>query len=155
MVRVYISIGSNHNREHNIAQAVSRLREIFGSIECSPVYHSAAVDGRGEDYQNMAAGFDTQVSPAELYAIMQGIEAELGRDRHQAEKVSIDLDILLYGDVIAPRLPHPDLFRYRHVLKPLADIAGDLVPPGSSVTISAMLRDVSPAKDEPKVIREC
>lgn len=140
MARVYISIGSNHNCEHNIARAVARLREIFGQIHCSPAYRSAAVNGRGADYQNMAVGLDTALPLEELRELMHGIEAELGRDRHQVDTVSIDLDILLYGDLVGPRLPHPDLFRYSHVLQPLADIAGELVPPGSDKSINELLQ---------------
>lgn len=143
VVRVYISIGSNHNRETNIAHALRRLRESFGEIQTSPVYRSAAVNGQGADYQNLAIGFDTALPFADVRQLMRSIEAELGRDRSQSEKISIDLDILLYGDETGPELPHPDVFRYSHVLRPMADIAGDLVPPGSTKTINQLLQGLA------------
>lgn len=139
MTRVYVSIGSNHNCEHNMAHAVARLRKIFGSVQCSSAYRSAAVNGRGPDYENMVVSFEVQLPLPQLHRMMQDIEAELGRDRTQAELVSMDLDILLYGDTTGPRLPHPDLFRCPHVLRPMADIAADLLPPGSGKTIKQLL----------------
>jgi len=158
MVRVYISIGSNQNRERNIAHTLDRLQGLFGSIQCSPVYRSAAVDGTGADYYNLAVGFDTALPLTELRHLMRAIEAELDRDRGQSHVVSIDLDVLLYGelggDFADCCLPHPDIFSYPHVLKPLADIAGDVVPPGSEKTIGELLEALAPQSDAAQRVGE-
>lgn len=158
MVQVYISIGSNQNREQNIASAIKRLRDAFGSIRCSGTYRSPAVGGRGSDYHNLTVGFNTDLPLPELRQLTRAIEEELGRNRSQLQVVTIDLDILLYGElageVAGCRLPHPDIFRYPHVLKPLADIAGDLVPPGSKHTVGELLKALARQSDEAQLVGE-
>ena len=51
----------------------------------------------------------------------------------------MDLDILLYGDLVRATpgylLPRPDLVKRAYMLKPLADIAPDLVHPVSRRTM--------------------
>ena len=59
--RVYVSLGSNADREANIRLAVAALREQFGAIELSPVYDSAAVGFDGSDFLNLVAGIDTSL----------------------------------------------------------------------------------------------
>lgn len=158
MVRVYISIGSNQNRERNIAYAVKRLQDTFGSIQCSPTYRSAAVGGNAADYHNLAVGFETGLSLAELRQFTRGVEVELGRDRTQDDVVSIDLDILLYGELSGTfdgcRVPHPDIFCHPHVLTPLADIAGNVAPPGSTQTIGELLKTLAPESHGAQLVGE-
>jgi 2-amino-4-hydroxy-6-hydroxymethyldihydropteridine diphosphokinase len=59
MARVYVSLGSNVDREIKIRQAVDLLREHFKEIDLSPVYDSAAVGFDGSNFLNLVAGFDT------------------------------------------------------------------------------------------------
>ena len=73
------------------------------------------------------------------------IEKTLGRERGfdgYADRL-IDIDLLLYGDVILdhPRLkiPHPTMEQRRFVLEPLAEIAPDLIHPVKGLTIRKML----------------
>ncbi len=42
MPRVWLSIGSNQDRVHNVRAAVARLRAAFGEVVVSPVYESEA-----------------------------------------------------------------------------------------------------------------
>lgn len=145
MPQVYVSAGSNHNRQQNIAMALGRLKARFGRLQVSPVYESPAVNGKGAAYYNLAVGFETDESAAALRASLREIEEALGRDRSRPEQVSIDLDLLLYGDsvetVAGCELPHPDLRRHRHVLQPLADIAADLVLPGTDRSLISLLAE--------------
>lgn len=73
---------------------------------------------------------------------LQGIEKGQGRDRSPDAKRfgprTLDLDILLFGDVELDTpeliLPHPRMFERAFVLAPLIDIAPDLVfPDGRSI----------------------
>lgn len=145
MTQVYISAGSNSNRQQNIALALMRLKKQFGELTLSPVYESEAVDGRGGNYYNLAAGFQTELPVVELRDFLRQVEDELGRKRNASGKVNIDLDLLLYGQlqesVGGIQLPHPDLLRYRHVLQPLADIAGNLCLPGSEQPLHSLLNE--------------
>ena len=67
--------------------------------------------------------------------VLQGIEAEFGRERpyHHAPR-TLDLDLLLHGDAVlsTPRLtlPHPRLHLRAFVLRPLLDLAPKLHAPG-------------------------
>lgn len=145
MSQVYISAGSNSNRQQNIALALARLKKEFGELVLSPVYESKPVDGRGDNYYNLALGFQTELPLAQVQSILRGIENDLGRERSDSATVSIDLDLLLYGGCNGHfdgvQLPHPDLSRYRHALQPLADIAGDVVLPGTQQTLQSLLND--------------
>jgi 2-amino-4-hydroxy-6-hydroxymethyldihydropteridine diphosphokinase len=150
MAQVYVSIGSNSNRQQNIAMALAQLKKQFGKLVLSPIYESKPMDGRGGNYYNLALGLHTEMPPAELRNCLRQIENRLGRQRTSAGcngggEVSIDLDLLLYDQLTRQfadfQLPHPDLARYRHVLQPLADIAGNLSLPGTRQTLHSLLND--------------
>ena len=53
--RVYVSLGSNVDREAKIRLAVTALRDQFGEVELSPVYDSEAVGFDGSDFLNLVA----------------------------------------------------------------------------------------------------
>lgn len=135
MSEVYVSIGSNVDRETNTQKAVAIMRDVFGEMRLSPVYQSAAVGFSGDDFLNLVAGFETDNPVAEVVANMRQIEDDLGRDRSQPRfsTRSIDLDILLYDYLILDQagisIPRKEILRSAHVLKPLQDlIATNLHP---------------------------
>ncbi|MGQ9425798.1 2-amino-4-hydroxy-6-hydroxymethyldihydropteridine diphosphokinase [Gilvimarinus sp. F26214L] len=148
MNRVFISAGSNLSRQDNMALALKRLEQMFGRVERSPLYESPPADGKGPNYYNLVLSIVTDLPPPRVREILRTVEAELGRDRRQAEAVPIDLDLLLHGDLYGDfgdfQLPHPDIFRYRHVLQPLADIAGDLRLPGTQQNLTSLLACTNP-----------
>jgi 2-amino-4-hydroxy-6-hydroxymethyldihydropteridine diphosphokinase len=141
--RVYVSLGSNSDREARIRLAVAALREQFGEIELSPVYDSAAVGFDGSDFLNLVAGINTSLEVEAVAVIFHAIEDELGRDRSLPKFASrpIDLDILTYDDLIldAPgiHIPRPEILHNAFVLRPLQDIAADRLHPqvGESYTV--------------------
>ena len=135
MTRVYISIGSNIDKAINIPSSVKALQAQFGEMDISNVYESKAVGFEGDDFHNLVVGFDTESTPLEIGQILKQIEAEHGRVRgkEQFESRTLDLDQLLYGDLVMQmdgvNVPHPDILRYSFVLKPLAELAGDTIHP--------------------------
>ena len=64
------------------------------------------------------------------------------RRRSGGARRVIDLDLLLYGDVIVDgpglTVPHPHLHERRFALEPLAELAPEAVVPGLG-TVSALL----------------
>ena len=145
MVRVYVSIGSNIEKEKNIPSSVKALQDHFGKLDISNVYETKAVGFDGEDFHNLVVGFDYDDTPLEISQILKQIEADHDRVRNNKEQFvsrTLDLDQLLYGDLVMQmdevNVPHPDILRYNFVLKPLAELAGDTVHPEEEITIKEL-----------------
>jgi 2-amino-4-hydroxy-6-hydroxymethyldihydropteridine diphosphokinase len=139
--RAYVSVGSNIDKESNIRSAVAALRAKFGQLVISSVYESAAIGFAGRSFHNLVIGFDTDYVPVEVVQILRRIEHQHGRTRHEKRFASrtLDLDLLLYGDLILDegglQLPRDEITRYAFVLRPLAEVAGDLLHPQLGVPI--------------------
>lgn len=146
MARVYISIGSNIEREKNVLSALDTLHEWFGDLLLSPVYESEAVGFVGESFLNLVVGVDTEMSVSELSVRFKQLEADNGRRRSiDVPKFSgrtLDLDILTYdeqvGRIAGVELPRGEILKNAFVLKPLADVAPDDRHPVCGKTYSAL-----------------
>ena len=129
MAEVFVGIGSNVEPERHVAQAVKLLRDRFGPLELSPFYRNPAVGFEGEDFINGVAALETALPAAELNDALDKIELACGRKRGAARFAprTLDLDLLLYGDLVdeSLRLPRREILEYAFVLKPLADLAPD------------------------------
>jgi 2-amino-4-hydroxy-6-hydroxymethyldihydropteridine diphosphokinase len=149
---VTIALGSNvGDRAGQIARAVGALRALPGlhveavsSLIETPALRVGEVDPGGA-FLNAVLIARTIDSPEAILARLQTIEASLGRDRSapRGSPRTIDLDLLLHGSLIQPApeltLPHPGLTQREFVLAPLAEIAPDLVVPGTGRSVRAHL----------------
>ena len=148
--RVYVGLGSNQDRDRKIRSAVAELRRLFGHIDVSPVYDSAAVGFDGSDFLNLVAGFDTEFSLPAVITRFRDIEDRLGRVRSAKKFASraIDLDILLYGDMVTEghgiRIPRPEILENAYVLKPLQDLAPEQVHPEADETYATLWQRMAP-----------
>lgn len=129
MAQVYVSVGSNIDREQNIEAALRSLTEQYGALQLSSVYESDAVGFDSEPFYNLVLGFTTDKPPQTVQAELHRIEDRLGRQRTGALSArTLDLDLLVYDDVVMSEgkliLPREDITRYAFVLGPLAEIAG-------------------------------
>lgn len=144
MARIYIGIGTNINREENLHSGIRRLREEFGDIDLSTVYETEAVGFEGDNFYNMVAGADTDLSPDEVYDLLHRIEHEYGRERTQPRYSSrkLDLDLLLYDDRVMKtdrfELPRYDVEEYPFVLAPLAELDGERRHPVTGKTFAEL-----------------
>lgn len=135
MPRVWVSAGSNMEREVHIASAVRALRERFGELAVSPVYETEAVGFSGDAFLNLVIGFDSDEPPAALHRALRDIEDRNGRRRDGPKfgPRTLDLDLLTYGDQVGDaggkHLPRDEIARYAFVLGPLADVAGEELHP--------------------------
>ena len=74
--------------------------------------------------------------PLELRHYLRDLEDRYGRKRDvpKFSDRTLDIDILLYDDLVllSPvlEIPRPEILKFAHVLKPLADLEPDLVHPG-------------------------
>lgn len=144
-VNVYLSAGSNIAPEENLRMACRELASGYGELELSSVYRNEAVGFEGEDFLNMVIGFSTNEEPERIVERLEGLHNKAGREREEDPFSSrtLDLDLLLYGDLVRKRLklPHEDIEKYGFVLGPLVELAPDLEHPLKGVTMSELWDD--------------
>jgi 2-amino-4-hydroxy-6-hydroxymethyldihydropteridine diphosphokinase len=144
MPRVYISIGSNIDREANIRGAVQALRERYAFLTLSRVYETAAEGFDGDAFYNLVAGFDTDEPVERVRQALADIETAHGRTRHGPRHGprTLDLDLLLYGDLVRHDngldIPRREIVKYAFVLGPLVEIAPDLKHPETGERLHTM-----------------
>jgi 2-amino-4-hydroxy-6-hydroxymethyldihydropteridine diphosphokinase len=141
MSKAYLSLGSNHDPEQHLRAAIAALRKHFGEIVLSPIYRTRAVGFDGGDFLNAAAIIDTTLDPFALNEWLHALEDTHGRDRNgpRWSDRTLDIDIVLFDDLMLEGagnlcIPRPEL-KHAFVLKPLADIAPDVIVPGSGETL--------------------
>lgn len=123
-----LSLGSNIERQKNIAYALRKLRELFGELHESPLYQSRSVGFEGPDFFNMVVAVQTSMGLEELINSLRDIERQAGRVRgdKRFESRQLDIDVLLYGDMNlrdqGRDIPRAEIDHAAYVLKPLADL---------------------------------
>jgi 2-amino-4-hydroxy-6-hydroxymethyldihydropteridine diphosphokinase len=144
MPRVFVAAGSNIEPRRNLAQASRALEQAFPDVRFSPWYQNKAVGFEGDDFINFVAGFSTDLSVHEVVKRLREIETACGRPREAPKWAprSMDLDILLYGDLVHEepglKLPRPDLVKRPFMLGPMADLAPEIVHPTLHLSIGEL-----------------
>jgi 2-amino-4-hydroxy-6-hydroxymethyldihydropteridine diphosphokinase len=149
----YIALGSNvGDRKANLDAAESAVASAGGIYldHASPTYESPPEGPTDQPhFLNRVLAIDTWLGPHELLKACEEVEKALGPKKKgsQGPRV-IDVDVLLYGDLVVDepdlKIPHEDLKSRPFFLKPLADVAGDIVIPGEGVPVSRLLADLAP-----------
>lgn len=146
MTRVWLSLGSNVDRERHIAAALAALREQFGALVVSPVYDCGAVGFSGDPFLNLVVGIDTALPVGELAAWLRALEQANGRVREPGRRFNdrtLDIDILTCGEaagvVDGVELPRGEILKHAFVLRPLADVAPDELHPVLRVSYRELL----------------
>lgn len=131
MPEVFLSIGSNIDKERHIPSALAELEQRLGPLTVSGLYETAAVGFDGPSFHNLVASVDSELPVQQIATILAEIEQQHGRTR-ECKKFSsrtLDIDLILYGDLIVEEgklnLPRDEITRYAFVLEPLAEIAPD------------------------------
>ena len=151
MPRVYVSIGSNIDKDQHIRQGVQELAAHYAPLTLSTVYESRAIGFEGDDFYNLVVGFDTQDTLEQISTVLAGIEQHCGRVRNgvRFSPRTLDLDILLYGDLVQNDARHPlprtEIDEYACVLRPLAEIAPQQRHPVTGIAYREMWRRFSDA----------
>lgn len=144
MPRVYVSIGSNIDREKNIETAVRELDDSYGPLMLSTVYESESVGFDGDDFLNLVAGFDTDAPIETVITRLRAIEKACGRERPDNDERSrtLDIDLLIYGDLSRHDdeidIPREEIGHYAFVLLPLAQIAPEHRHPETGIAFGEM-----------------
>jgi 2-amino-4-hydroxy-6-hydroxymethyldihydropteridine diphosphokinase len=132
----YLGLGTNlGDRERNIQVALEKLSHTDGIhvSNVSSVYQSAPVGYLDQpDFLNAVCQVTTRLGPSSLLRALLEIERDMGRVREirNGPRV-IDIDILVFGELeLASEeltVPHPRMLERPFVLKPLHELAPDLI----------------------------
>jgi len=134
MAQIFISIGSNINKDHHIRQGIASLAAVLDDFVVSSVFESEAVGFDGSNFYNLVCGGHTSLPVAKVTELLRHIEVENGRDRG-AKKFSsrtLDLDLLTYEQLVIDtpaQLPRDEINKNAFVLWPLAEVAPSEVHP--------------------------
>lgn len=141
MSLIYLGLGSNIEPEQNLVLAVRELRDKYGELEISAVYRSAAVGFDGDDFLNLVVALRSEDEPREICEEIERLHNLVGRERGSEKWAArpLDIDLLLYNDRVIDerpvRVPRSDVLEYSFVLRPLAELAPDLVHPVTGRTM--------------------
>lgn len=128
---VWLSLGSNLDRERVYPQAVRLIASFCEVLAASPVYETEPVGMPGAaPFFNGALRVATDLAPeAFKQRLMDLVEVPLGRVRVPGDRYrprTIDVDIALWddavGEILGRALPDPDILRHLHLARPLADL---------------------------------
>ena len=151
MAVAFLGLGSNlADKKNNIIRAIGKIGDISGlRIKAvSSLYSGSALGVTNQpDFANAVIKIETSLDPHSLLKTMQAIEITLGKHPHSHnEPRLIDIDILLYDDVIMDSLelmiPHSRLLKRRFVLEPLVEIESELKEPETGVALKSYLNVV-------------
>ncbi|MFH1507335.1 MAG: 2-amino-4-hydroxy-6-hydroxymethyldihydropteridine diphosphokinase [Candidatus Omnitrophota bacterium] len=136
MVTCCLGIGSNlGDRLNCINAAIRKIRSLplTRVNKISEIIESLPEGGPAQGmYLNGVIEIETELNPYQLLQELQKIESNLGRVRAVVNGPrTIDLDILTYADAVfdeqALCIPHPRILEREFVLRPLRQIAPQLV----------------------------
>ncbi len=143
MAKVYISLGSNINPQKNILEALQRLAKYTQLINVSTVYRTEPIGAKPQPkYYNCVVQVETDIEPQTLkYDILRIIEDKLGRKRERDKYAprTIDLDILVYGDLVIStsdlEIPDPEIMTRSFLTLGLYELNPTLILPNVNVPI--------------------
>lgn len=149
--KVYIGLGSNlGDRKARLEEAREEIARMPGTTitKASSLYLTEPWGKHNQGkFVNQVLEIDTELPPHHLLTCLQEIEIKMGRQRvEQWGPRVIDLDILLYGDLVIDRpglqVPHPYMRQRLFVLIPLQEVEPEIIFPEDGVTIKEVLSRV-------------
>ena len=145
LTQVYLGLGSNIERELHLCAGLDALASFLTDMRCSAVFESQPVGIKSGPFFNPAVSAYTDLSLTELDRRLKTIEAENGRYAPDRKGLPLDIDVLLYGELVGDFdgliLPRAEILKNAFVLWPLSLMAPDRVHPEVGKTMADLWRD--------------
>jgi 2-amino-4-hydroxy-6-hydroxymethyldihydropteridine diphosphokinase len=140
MAIVYIGLGSNlGDRKKNLSDAIQHLASgcPVTILDKSSIIETDPVDYLDQPrFLNQVIVVETSLAPRDLLRELKQAEADLGRTKSFSKGPrTIDLDILLYDDIILNtddlKIPHPEIKNRKFILRHLVELDPELKDPAT------------------------
>jgi 2-amino-4-hydroxy-6-hydroxymethyldihydropteridine diphosphokinase len=131
---IYVSVGSNVDKEKNTKSGLQAMYLVFGELLLSSVFESESVGFKGNNFYNLVIRANTTLSITEVCLVLKQTEQDNKRQRKEQQFAprTLDLDLLLYDRQVSTQpiiLPRPEVLYNAFVLQPLAEIAPSEIHP--------------------------
>ena len=145
LTQVYLGLGSNIERETHLRAGLDALAGFLTDMQCSAVFESQPVGIKSGPFFNLVVSAYTDLPLMELDRRLKFIEADNGRYAPDRKGLPLDIDVLLYGDLVGNFdglvLPRAEILKNAFVLWPLSMMAPDRVHPEVGKTLAELWRD--------------
>lgn len=145
LTQVYLGLGSNIERESHLRAGLDALASFLTDVRCSPVFESQPVGIKSGPFFNLVVSAYTDLPLMELDRRLKFIEADNGRYAPDRKGLPLDIDVLLYGELVGNFdglvLPRAEILKNAFVLWPLSLMAPERVHPEVGKTLAELWRD--------------
>ena len=145
LTQVYLGLGSNIERESHLRAGLDALASFLTDMRCSAVFESQPVGIKSGPFFNLVVSAYTDLSLMELDRRLKFIEADNGRYAPDRKGLPLDIDVLLYGDLVGNFdglvLPRAEILKNAFVLWPLSLMAPQRAHPEVGKTLAELWRD--------------
>lgn len=145
LTQVYLGLGSNIEREPHLRAGLDALASFLTDVRCSAVFESQPVGIKSGPFFNLVVSAYTDLPLMELDRRLKFIEADNGRYAPDRKGLPLDIDVLLFGDLVGNFdgliLPRAEILKNAFVLWPLSLMAPDRVHPEVDKTMAELWRD--------------
>ncbi|WP_339489442.1 2-amino-4-hydroxy-6-hydroxymethyldihydropteridine diphosphokinase [Pseudomonas sp. EL_65y_Pfl2_R95] len=133
---VYLGLGSNIDREAHLCAGLDALAGLLKGMRCSAVFESAPVGIKSGPFFNLVVVGLTDMPLHDFDRKLKFIEADNGRYAPDRVGLPLDIDVLLYGDLVGNFdgliLPRAEILKNAFVLWPLSLLAPEVLHPGEN-----------------------
>ena len=150
MRQIFLGLGSNlGNRFANLEKAIALLKTKLNIVKIADFIETEPW-GKTDQPAFLNTVIEVEVddlSPLELLQFTQKVEQQMGKDiKEKWGPRLIDIDILWWGQEIIKEenlvIPHRHALQRDFVLRPLAQIAPDFVPPDQTKTVAELANTI-------------
>ncbi|QJI35389.1 2-amino-4-hydroxy-6-hydroxymethyldihydropteridine diphosphokinase [Pseudomonas sp. ADAK13] len=145
LTQVYLGLGSNIEREAHLCAGLDALAGFLTDIRCSPVFESQPVGIKSGPFFNLVVSAYTDLPLMELDRRLKFIEADNGRYAPDRKGLPLDIDVLLYGELVGNFdgliLPRAEILKNAFVLWPLSLMAPERLHPEAGKSFAALWQD--------------